>query len=115
MNPISSVVEKSIGSEKPSVVVSVSGLEKCFFYYGQGMQNQWAEGNAIFEKCAGSKRGQSVKVSFLAGELAVSEIGESLLPKFKTAEEKQTHLDSLYFWEQELHQDKKEDFPNLAE
>ena len=50
----------------------------------------------------------------MKGELVVTEIDESLLPKLKKSEEKKAHLDSLDFWEQELYQDTKEDYAKFS-
>ena len=50
------MVEKSFCSGKPSVAVSISGLEKCFFYCGKGMQKKWVESKTIFEKQAWTER-----------------------------------------------------------
>ena len=95
------MVDKITNSlRKPTVAVSVSGLEKCFFYYGHGMQKHWAKSDTTLINYIGSKYGQSVKVSLTTGELVVTEMAETLLPKFKTAEEKKTHLSSLEYWEQ---------------
>ena len=99
---------------KPTVAVSVSGLEKCFFYYGHGTQKHWVESNTTFTNYVGSKYGQSMKASITTGELVVTGIDETLSPKFKTAEEKKTHLSSLEYWDQEQYEATKEDSLKLS-
>ena len=46
----------------------------------------------------GSKYRQSVRVSLQAGELVVMEVNETLLPKFKTVDEKKVFIGKLEFW-----------------
>ena len=104
------MVDKITNSlRKPTVAASVSGIEKCFFYYGHGMQKHWAKSDTTLINYIGTKYGQSVKVSLTTGELVVTDIYEKLLPKFKTEEEKKTHLSSLEHWEKEQCEATKED------
>ena len=54
------------------------------------MQKQWIERNIIFLDCIAAKFIQSVKSSLVGRKLAITEVDETLLPKFKINKEKQT-------------------------
>ena len=69
--------------DKPTMTVNIVGLEKYFFCFGQGMQKHWVDSNRVLNQ-VGNKFGQSVKASLMLGELVLTEIDESLTPKFKT-------------------------------
>ena len=51
------------------------------------MQKQWVEINSVFLDFAGSRSGQSTKASIEGGELVVTEINTSVLPKFEREED----------------------------
>ena len=85
------------------------GLDKITFFCGKGMQRNWIEMNVKLLDYVGSKYGQSAKVSLEVGEMVVTEVDESLLPKFKTEAEKDEHLKKLEYWEQEAYLRAKED------
>ena len=71
------------------------------------------ESNNIFEKYVGRKYGQRVNVCMMRVELIVTEIDHNLFSKFKTAEAKKNHVDTLEFWELELYQNTKEYYTKL--
>ena len=64
------------------------------------MQKQWFESNGIFLNFVGVKYGQSVRASLETGRIIVTEVDEKLLPKFKTANDEKTYLESLAYWQQ---------------
>jgi len=100
--------------EKISMTATAIELEKCCFYYGKGMQNNWMESNRVFMDYIGCTFGQSVKASLIAGELVVTEVDESLLPKFVTAEAEKDYLSELKHWEKELYKQAKDDFRKFS-
>ena len=95
----SSMVNTVFSGGKPTLDTKVSGLEKCIFYYGPGMQRQWVESNALFMDYVGNKYGQSTQVSLTKGELVVLEVDKKLLPRFDTKDKRDKHVAGLKFWE----------------
>ena len=67
------------------------------------MQKQWVEINSVFLDFAGSRSGQSTKASIEGGEIVVTEINTSVLPKFETEEAMKCHVDKLKYWGKEWH------------
>ena len=102
------MLEDSTISDKMVAAVAPVGLEKCRFIYGPGMQKQWVESISVFLDFVGSRYGQSVKASLEAGELVVTEVDETVLRKFYTEAEMKAHVAWLKHWEQELHEQTKE-------
>ena len=69
------MIDKKGGSDKPSIRV----LDKLNLYHGPVVQKNWS---GLNEKCmdqVGSKYGQSIKASLLAGKVLVTEIEDSIL------------------------------------
>ena len=97
-------------TDTSDVKVKGASLDKCHFYYGHEMRKQWVEINREFLKYVGARFGQSVRALLASGEIVITEVDEDLLPKFKTPEDKQNHLDGLEFWEQELCEQTKADY-----
>ena len=91
------MVDKVFTGGKPTLDTKVSGLEKCIFYYGPGMQRQWVESNTLFLDYVGNKYGQSTQRLLIKGELVVMEVDRKLLPKFETKEERDRHVAGLKF------------------
>ena len=89
------------------------GSGESHFYYGQGMQKNWIEDNAVLMKHIASKFGQSTKASLMTRTLVVTGSG-SELPKFKTKEEQTEQIEKLEFWEQEDHQSTKDDHQKFS-
>ena len=77
--------------------VNIVGLENYVFSFGQGMQKHWVDSNRAFLTHVVNKFGQSVKASLMMGELVVTEIDKSLIPKFKMEGEEDKHLKKLEF------------------
>ena len=50
-----------------------------------------------------AKFGQSIKASFLSGEVVVTEVDEDLIPRFDAEEEEKKNLAELKHWEQKLY------------
>ena len=75
--------------------VSASGLEKCNFHCGQGMQKNWVDNNVALMDHVDNNCGQSVKVSMFDGKIIVTEVDDKLIPKLKTEADKKTHADGL--------------------
>ena len=88
---------KNFSATKLSIKTSAIGLEKHYFYYDQGMQKHWILANAAFMNYVGSKYSQSDKVSIMVGKLVITKVDETLVPKFKTEEAKNNHLDKLEY------------------
>ena len=80
-----------------SKTVTADGLEKCCFFYSKGMQDNWIESSNIFLDYVESNFGQSVKALLIEGELVVTEVDESLIPKFETAEAEVDYLSKLKY------------------
>ena len=57
----------------------------------------------MFLDYVGRRFGQSVKASIEGGELVVTEIDDSVLPKFETEEDMKEHTVKLNCWEHECH------------
>ena len=76
-----------------------SGKVKSYFYYGQGIQKNLIETNAVRMKHVAKKFGQITKESLMVGELVVTEVNSSKLYKFKTKEEQTEHVEKMEFWE----------------
>ena len=102
------MIKKSIG--KPEINITVTGLEKIFFYYRLGMQKNWIEANTIFLRYIGSKFGQSMKASLLDRELVVTKVNKGLLRKFKTKDEQTIYLSTFEFWQQEEYKVAKDNY-----
>ena len=82
---------------RPTMSVNIVGLEKSYFYFGQGMQKHWVKSRRAFLNYVVNKIGQSAKASLMEGDLVITEIVEDPLPKFKTEEEKKNHLEHWNF------------------
>ena len=87
--------EINYSRNKPTMTGNLVGLENYFFSFGEGMQKNWVDSNRAFLNHTGNKFGQSVKSYLMTGEIVVTDIDESLLPKFKTEVEKDDHLKRL--------------------
>ena len=74
------------------------------------MQKQQVESNDIFLNYFGTTFGKSVKASLLAGALIVAEVNKCVMPKFKTPEEKKSHLSGLELQDPGIYEQTKEDF-----
>lgn len=84
---------------KSNETIDIQGLSRCRFIYGPVMQKKWVEIKTILLNFIAAKFGQIVRSSFTAGKVIVTEVDDSILPKFKTKEEKEDHLGNLEFWE----------------
>jgi len=62
------------------------------------MQDRWIESNNVLLDYVGSRYGQSVRASLVAGSLTVTEVDEELLSKFNTADDEKKHLEYLAHW-----------------
>ena len=65
------------------------------------MQKQWIESNSAVLHHIWSKFSQSVKASLEAGEMVMTEVDETLLPRFDAEEDTKAHTAGLKCWEQE--------------
>ena len=92
----------------------LTNLEKCSFYHSNGMQKQWVESNCVFLNYLGSKFGQIVRVSLVAGKVIETEVDEDLILKLKSPEEKKKHVDGLELWAQELYKQTKEEYGKFS-
>jgi len=108
------MVVKGFHRKKPEMKVDIEGLEDSYFYFGPGMQDRWIESNNALLNYVGSKYGQSVRASLIAGSLIVTEVDEELLPKFNTADAEKKYLDSLAYWQQEEYKAAKEDYRKFS-
>ena len=88
-------------------LTSTAGLDKCRFNYGTGIHKQWVESNSLFFNVVVSRFGQSVKAYIEAGELVVTEVDKVMLARFDTEEVMKAHMETLKYWEQELHSQAK--------
>ena len=84
--------------------------ERDCFFHGQGMQKNWVIVNQKYLDYVGSKYGQSVKASLMAGKLVVTEIDGSTLKKFKTKDEQTKYLSTLEYWQEEEYLAAKSDY-----
>ena len=108
------MVEQEATSAERNDTSGVPSLGKCQFSYGAGMKKRWVESNSIFLDYIGGKFGQSVKASLQAGELIITEVDETLLPKFDTEAEMKAHVAALKYWEQEEYTQAKEDYQKFS-
>ena len=90
------------------------GSGESYFYYGQVMQKNWIETNAVLMKYISSKFGQSTKASLMTGTLVVTEVYSNELTKFKTKDEQIEHIEKLEFWEQEEFQNTKDNYQKFS-
>ena len=90
------------------------GIQNCVFKYGMGMQKKWVENNRIFLDFIARRYGQITKASLEAGELVVTEVDETLIPKFDTEDEQKDHISALKFWEKEQYEIAKEDYNKFS-
>jgi len=104
------MVVKRSSADKVSVTSSVPGLERCSFYFGPGMQYRWIESNNVLLNYVGSKYGQSVRASLVAGSLIVTEVDKKLLTKFKTADDEKKYLESFVYWQQKEYKAALDDY-----
>ena len=78
------------------------------------MQKHWIDSNAAFLDYVGVRFYQSVKASLIAGELVVTEVDESLLPRFHTKEDMKKHLEDLEYWQKELYHQTRDDYRHFS-
>ena len=78
------------------------------------MQKQWVEINSVFLDYLGNRFGKNVKESIKAGELVVTNIDTSSLPKFETEEDAKEHVAKLKHWEQDRCTQDKENWNKLS-
>ena len=104
------MTERNFTSNKKKMEVTTTGLEKCYFYYGAGMQRHWVDNNTTFLNYVSRKFVQSVKRSLTDGRIIVTEVYTKKLPKFKTEDEMKLHVKKLESWKQEEYQTLKEDY-----
>ena len=105
---MSNVLEDPSINDKLVTLTGTASLDKRKLIHGAGVQRWWVESNSKFLDVIGSRYAQSVKASLEAGEVIVTEVDESLLPKFNTDDEMKAHVQGLKFWEQEQHAQAKE-------
>ena len=90
------------------------GSGESYFYYGQVMQKNWIETNAVLMKYISSKFSQSTKASLMTGTLVVTEVYSNELTKFKTKDEQIEHIEKLEFWDQEEFQNTKDNYQKFG-
>ena len=67
----------------------------------------------MFLNVVGSRFGKSVKVSIEAGELVITEVDKSTLPRFDVEKDMTAHVAALKCWEQKLCAQVKENYNKL--
>ena len=77
-------------------------------------EKQWTERNSVFLDCTGSPFGQSVKEHIEWGEIVVTKIDSSVIPKFEIEEAMKEHAAKLKYWEQDRCAPAKENHDNLS-
>ena len=90
------------------------GLERCQFSHGQGIQKQWVENNDFFLKYVGSKFSHSARVSLVAREVIVTEVGEDLILRFNIKANKEKNLATLKHQKMKLYHSTLEDYIKIS-
>ena len=99
---MSSMLEDNIIRNKLVILIGTASLDKYHFSYGTNMKRQQVESNSILLDFIGSRYRQSVKVSIEAGELVLTNMNKSILPRFETEAKIKVHVVGLKYQEQEL-------------